>query len=562
MEKHLLSSTIPALPRPRFTSEDLSHYPSRHELKSLVSSLDGDASAGEYARVAYFCGEHRALREAQELHAKAIHHRLELDAFLGKNIVKMYLKCGSVMDASKTLQEMVEPDVILWTETIAEHTKRGMAKEALRIFQTMQLNGVAPNKITFLAALNACSRLEDLGDIHDKIVQGGAESNPMVATTIIHRYSKFSSSGKARQVFDKVRDPDVFVYNVMVAAYAKDGLHEESLGLFQRMQMEGITPDKITFLAMLDSCQDERALKTGFLVHRMIEETGLGSAMIDISTGLISMYSKCGDLEAAKAVFQKVAEASIDEVLYTAIAEAHARRGSLKDSLEIITRMHQSGVKPGRITFTAVLDGSSGRASQKELEQLQAAIAGFEHDVDVATALVNSYGKSGMLGRAREIFEAMEERSVITWSSIIAAYAHHNRVSQALELFEEMQQSGFAPSPVTFLSVLSACSHRGLLYRAITYFASMIQDYGLTPLGQHYGCVVDLFGRSGEVGDAEELVERMPVEPDQEAWMALLRACRERDDAVRVGLHAGERVLELDPGWESGYVVLSSVYAP
>ncbi|EFJ22035.1 hypothetical protein SELMODRAFT_105729, partial [Selaginella moellendorffii] len=395
------------------------------------------------------------------LHAKAIHHRLELDAFLGKNIVKMYLKCGSVMDASKALQEMVEPDVTLWTETIAEHTKRGMAKEALRIFQTMQLNGVAPNKITFLTALNSCSRLEDLRDIHDKIVQGGAESNPMVATTIIHRYSKFSSSGKARQVFDKVRDPDVFVYNVMVAAYAKDGLYEESLGLFQRMQMEGITPDKITFLAMLDSCQDERALKTGQLVHRMIEETGLGSAMIDISTGLISMYSKCGDLEAAKA-----------------------------------------------------------------------------------------------------IFEAMEERSVITWSSIIAAYAHHNRVSQALELFEEMQQAGFAPSPVTFLSVLSACSHRGLLYRAITYFASMIQDYGLTPLGQHYGCVVDLFGRSGEVGDAEELVERMPLEPDQEVWMALLRACRERDDAVRVGLHAGERVLELDPGWESGYVVLSSVYAP
>eukprot|EP00249_Psilotum_nudum_P023602 c28935_g13_i2 orf=32-1021(-) len=170
------------------------------------------------------------------------------------------------------------------------------------------------------------------------------------------------------------------------------------------------------------------------------------------------------------------------------------------------------------------------------------------------------YGKCGSLDDARSAFDKIPERSIASWNAMIATYAQHGYGNDALRLFRLMQLEGVMPNKITFVSILSACSHSGLVDEGYRYFASMITDFGVVPTTDHCVCMIDLLGRAGRLDEAEEFVNRMSFQPRAVGWMTLLGACKIHGD-VELGKRAAEQVLDVEPQNAAVYVALSNVYA-
>jgi pentatricopeptide repeat protein len=224
--------------------------------------------------------------------------------------------------------------------------------------------------------------------------------------------------------------------------------------------------------------------------------------------------------------------------------------------------MEQEGVKPDKVTFNTVLNACASLAVLDKGRQVHACIikAGFERDVFVGNALVDMYSKAGSLEDARQAFDNISLRDVVSWSTMILAYAQHGHGQEALQLFEQMQQEGVKPDLITFMGVLSACSNVGLVDEGQRYFQSMSRDHALTPTVEHYGCMVDILGRAGCIKEVQQVILEMPVQPDSALWGSLLAACKLQGN-VEVGEWAAENRLKLEPQNAGTYILLSNIYA-
>jgi pentatricopeptide repeat protein len=241
---------------------------------------------------------------------------------------------------------------------------------------------------------------------------------------------------------------------------------------------------------------------------------------------------------------------------------ACAQHGLGKEAISLFWQMEQEGVKPDKVTFNTVLNACASLAALDKGRQVHACIieAGFERDVFVGNALVDMYSKAGSLEDARQAFDNISLRDVVSWSTMILAYAQHGHGQEALQLFEQMQEEGVKPDLITFMGVLSACSNVGLVDEGQRYFQSMSRDHALTPTVEHYGCMVDILGRAGCIKEVQQVILEMPVQPDSALWGSLLAACKLQGN-VEVGEWAAENRLKLEPQNAGTYILLSNIYA-
>ncbi|KAF5181831.1 Pentatricopeptide repeat [Thalictrum thalictroides] len=353
--------------------------------------------------------------------------------------------------------------------------------------------------------------------------------------------------------------PSSFLWNIMIRGYATEGRFIESLKLYFQMIDIGLLPDKFAFPFALKSCAGLSDLHCGRKVHQHLICCGCSNDLF-VSAALVDMYAKCGEVEAARLVFDKMNVR--DMVCWASMITAYAHNGYNYETLEFFDLMQESDVKPNRVSLLNVLlaCGNLGAIRKGEWFHSYAIQTGFQSDILVATAIMDMYSDCGSLNVAMYLFDQILRKDVVCWSAMIASYGVHGHGRKAIDLLHQMEEEGEKPNHVTFTCVLSACSHSGLLIEGKKYFELMRTKYRIIPDLKHYACMVDLLGRAGKLSEAEMLIKNMPVEPNLSIWGSLLGACRIYGN-LDLGEKVSTKVFELDPNHAGYHVLLSNIYA-
>ncbi|KAF5194870.1 Pentatricopeptide repeat-containing protein [Thalictrum thalictroides] len=394
--------------------------------------------------------------------------------------------------------------------------------------------------------------------------------------------------------FEKMSERDAVSWNSMIAGYNQHGMDLEALRFFSKMLVEtSVKPDHFTFASVLSACANLEILKPGKQIHAQIIRTGI-NAHGPVGNALICMYSKSGGVDIAQKIVGKSLTTNLNVISFTALLDGYVKRGdinparkifdSLRDrdvvvwtamivgyvqnglnnnAIELFRSMLITGPRPNNYTLAAVLSASSSLASIDHGKQIHgvAIRCGEDSAVSVGNALITMYAKSGSIQSARRVFNLVCRcKDTVSWTSMIISLAQHGLGEEAIELFEKMLNLGIKPDHITYVGVLSACTHTGLVEKGQNYFYLMQNAHRIKPTLSHYACMIDLFGRAGLLQEAYNFIEKMPIEPDVIAWGSLLSSCRVHKN-VELATIAAEKLLAIDPDNSGAYSALANAYS-
>ncbi|XP_024545067.1 pentatricopeptide repeat-containing protein At2g03880, mitochondrial [Selaginella moellendorffii] len=511
-------------------------------------------------------GACRSLDYGKTIHACICEHDLELsNVVVNTALMNMYARCDSVEDARRVFnQAKHDRNVIMYTTMIAAYAEIEQCKpEAVRFFREMQQEGVLPDKICFVATLNACGgaladlRLGKL--IHSCVLEAGLESNTVVATALVNMYGKAGCLDEATRVFRGLGRKDLVSWTALMSAYSREDLYREALQLFREMTLHGVKLNEVGYISVLDAFGCPDALAAGRSVHECILETGYAFS-VNVANAAIRMFGRCSSVQDSWNVFEKMAVK--DVISWTNISTTLVQHDRCSSVIQLYRLMQLDGTKPDRSYFAFLLQAcatlsaaAEGRLAHRRIQE-----CGYDSsDGVLGLGIINMYGKCGNLRAAHEVFDGMSERDTVAWTTIISGYAHHGHSEESLLMFWRMQQDGSKPDGVSLLCVLSVCSHAGLVEQGWDFFLDITKEFGVEPGEKHYGCMIDLLGRSGDLEAAEVMIRRMPFQATAMNWAIFLAACKVHSDTER-GKRAAEKVLELEPV-PAAYVSLSNIYA-
>ncbi|KAF8391692.1 hypothetical protein HHK36_024001 [Tetracentron sinense] len=394
----------------------------------------------------------------------------------------------------------------------------------------------------------------------------------------------------ARQIFHRVEKPEIFVWNSCLKTFAEGNSPIDAIRLFYRLRQFDVQPDTFTCSFLLKACSLLSDLSNGRIVHGLVLKLGFQSDLF-VENTVVHMYACCGVIDDARRLFEKMPQRDvvtwnimITQLIklgeigraydlftqmpersvrsWTAMIAGYVQCGKPKEAIHLFRQMEEAGEKPNEVTIVAVLAACAdlGALDLGRRVHEYSNRCGFKRNVRICNTLIDMYVKCGCLEVARRVFDEIDERTVVSWSAMIGGLAMHGQGEEALRLFSRMSQIGIRPNGVTFIGLLHACSHMGLVNEGRKFFASMTRDYGIIPQIEHYGCMVDLLSRAGNLQEAHEFIKNMPIEPNGVVWGALLGGCKLHKN-VELAEEAIKHLLKLDPLNDGYYVVLSNVYA-
>ncbi|XP_057832473.2 pentatricopeptide repeat-containing protein At3g13880 [Cryptomeria japonica] len=514
------------------------------------------------------CGSVMLLGQGKQVHACIVKTGYESNSHVRSAIVDMYCKCGRMEDAQQLFDEVPEQEEVSWNALISGYAQNGYSEETLKLFYQMQWAGPKACHFTFGSVLKACGNLavqKQGKQIHTCIIKAGFESDILVGSAILDMYAKCGSVEDARAMFYKMPDRNLVTWNTIIAGLCQTVGNEESpkynleaLKLFYEMLWADMKPNHFTLSSTLIACSNLTAIEHGRQLHVYTIKNNFEVEEF-VGTSLVGMYAKCGAIDDAYKCFEKLLKCDI--VSWNAMVAGYAQNGHSEQALKLFQQALREGIKSDEITFNIILSVSANIAALEQGKQVHTYTikTGFEPRVVVGNALVGMYAKCGSIDDACKMFEIMPLRDACSWTALILGYARHGYGREALQIFEQMQQNGMKPNEITFLGVLSACSHAGLVNEGCYYFDSMSRDHDISPRADHCACVVDLLGRAGRLNEAELFIKKMKLKSDAVAWRALLSACKIHGNVV-IGKRAAEHILELEPNDASAYVLLSKIH--
>ncbi|KAG1364237.1 putative pentatricopeptide repeat-containing protein, mitochondrial [Cocos nucifera] len=365
-----------------------------------------------------------------------------------------------------------------------------------------------------------------------------------LGTRLVILYAKCDSLEDARNVLDGMPERNIVSWTAMISGYSQRGCHAEALELFIRMLRTGLLPNEFTLASVLTSCSGPCGFEHGRQVHSLVVKTNFESHIF-VGSSLLDMYAKADKIHEARRVFDMLPKR--DVVSCTAIISGYAQLGLDEEALELFRKLYEEGMECNYVTFASLLTALSGLSALDYGRQVHSLTIRRELPfyVVLQNSLIDMYSKCGCLICARRVFDSMPERTVISWNAMLVGLGKHGLGRQVLQLFKSMREE-LKPDGVTFMAVLSGCSHGGLVDEGLDVFDYMLNEQGLKPEHGHYGCVVDLLGRAGRIEKALDFIEDMPFEPTAAMWGSLLGACRVHANAS-VGDFVAQRLLEIEP---------------
>ncbi|PKU59965.1 pentatricopeptide repeat-containing protein At2g01510, mitochondrial [Dendrobium catenatum] len=410
-------------------------------------------------------------------------------------------------------------------------------------------------KSCFASLLRSYSYPKHLKQIHALILTTGLSIKNSLLTQILQILSLSGEMCYARNLFDEMHKPRVFLWNTLMRGYFKSKLCTEALEIYHQMHRLGVRPDEFTFPFVLKSCTALLDNWVGMEVHAMVVKHGLDFNNI-VSTELVVMYVKFGDADYADDVFESMGNGR-DLVSWNALIAAYSQYGRADKAIAHFQRMESAGVEPDTITLACVLSSCSYLGCLELGKKLYFRIKeGFlPSNIFVENALLDLFAKCGSMDVASELFDEMPIRNVVSWSTVIGGYAINGESQRALSLFFQMCDEGVRPNDVTMLNVLSACSHAGLVKQGKELFSSIAK-----PTIEHCAAMVDLLGRSGHLEEAYGFIQSMSMDLDAGVWGALLNSCIIQHN-TELGELAADELLKLAPETPSYQVLLSNMYA-
>ncbi|PKU80737.1 pentatricopeptide repeat-containing protein At5g66500, mitochondrial-like isoform X1 [Dendrobium catenatum] len=446
---------------------------------------------------------------------------------------------------------------------LSSHVRAGNPTSALLLFQKMRVFGVPLDSYSFPPVLSASSTASpSLGrQLHALMAKAGCLSSPITATALLDMYSNISLIDDALFVFEEMRTKDVVAWNALLSSLVIHNLAVKAVDAFRSMLGSGVSFTGFTLCSLLKAFAALRTLRLGRQIHAWVVITGYDSLVM--ATTLIDFYSSCAQVHMAIGVFNKVG-CPKDSAIHNAVANACVKNGCFQEVFALLGEMRPLN----EVLLTSALSACAESLNLLYGREIHCVIFrhGFVFDTILFNALMNMYAKCGNLKAAHLLFDCVGERNVISWTSIIDAYGIHGRGVEALRLFKRMEEekasSNVSPNSVTFLSVLSACSHSGLVDEAKEFFFLMKEKHGFAPSSAHYACLIDLLGRAGRVEEAWDLfcsLNRSHNKLTSPVCVAMLNACRVSMDFMR-GEVVAMHLLELDPDNPSSYVQVSNFY--
>ncbi|CAK9158673.1 unnamed protein product [Ilex paraguariensis] len=445
-----------------------------------------------------------------------------------------------------------------WAVMISAYAQSKSSGRAVDLFQRLFQEGLRPDTFCSSSVLSIVESLSLGRQIHCYTLKAGLVFDVSVGSSLFTMYSKCGSLEESYQVFEQMAEKDDVSWASMIAGFAEHGCAHQAIQLFKEMPFEEAMPDETTFTAVLTACSAIRALKIGKEVHAYAIRRGDGEQILD--GALVNMYSKSGALCLARRVFDMIPLK--DHVSCSSLVSGYAQNGYIKEALQLFHEMLVADLEIDSFTMSSVLGvvahlNRSSIGTQLHAHTIKTSL---ELEASVGGSVVMLYSKCGSIDDCRKAFEQIRKPDLISWTAMIASYAQHGKGEEALRVYELMRKSGTNPDSVTFVGILSACSHNGLVEEGYYYLNSMVEEYGIEPGYRHYACMVDLLGRSGRLKEAERLIKNMPIQPDAFIWGTLLAACKMHGD-VELGKLAAEKVIDLEPVDAGAYVSLSNICA-
>ncbi|XXG60512.1 hypothetical protein AAC387_Pa04g2403 [Persea americana] len=503
------------------------------------------------------------LENAKKAHVLILKLREEADQGTDNIILTMYCRCKDLSYANTVFKAMEARDFVSYNLLIRLFREHSFYEDSIRLFCQIQLEGfINVDDIMYSSVISSCGKLGSLEmgqQIHCSIIKTGFEKVLPLRNSFLGMYSQCGRIDAMERMFGEIDRPDLFSWNLMIMGYAHNGLVDESVRVFQEMKGLGVMLNEFSYCALIDSCNCIETMVIGKQIQAHIYKSGF-SCDTALMNSLVTMYANCGMMEKASAVFEEIQ--FLDSVSWNAMVSGFSQNGFAEESLGFYLSMTKGGLKPNHMTFVSISRSCAMLADLVLGSQFHAQVIkrAFESDVSVSNSFITMYSKCGDIHDSSKIFQTIIQKDVITWNSMICGYAYHGCGREALDIFTQMKTSEVKPNDVTFVGVLSACSHAGLVSEAWIQFNSMSRDHGLIPSEEHYSCMVDILCRAGQLREAHVLVKSMPFDPPPLIWRTLLSSCRENEN-VKLGEEAAQRIMQLEPKDSATYVLLSNIYA-
>ncbi|CAH8281098.1 unnamed protein product [Arabidopsis lyrata] len=474
------------------------------------------------------CGQSSNIGYGESLHAYAFKTSLLTSVFVGTNLLNMYMRTGKIDKGCRIFTEMQFRNTVTWTAIVSGMVEAGRHKEGLTYFSEMSRSKGLSDDFAFATALKACARLRQVKygkEIHTHVIVRGSDASLCVVNSLINMYTECGEMHDGVHLFESMSERDVFSWTTLIDAYSQMGQEEKAVATFLKIEI---------FRRLGDS--------------------------LSVSNSMMKMYSTCGKLDSASVLFQGMRRRDI--ITWSTIIGGYSQAGLGEEVFMCFSWMRQAGPKPTDPALASLLSVSGTMAVLEQGRQVHALALylGLEQNSTIRSALINMYSKCGSIEEASKIFEETDTDDIVSLTAMINGYAEHGNTKEAIDLFEKSLKVGLRPDTVTFISVLTACSHSGQLDLGFRYFNLMQDEYNIRPVKEHYGCMVDLLCRAGRLSDAEKMINEMPWKKDDVVWTTLLNACKAKGDTER-GRRAAERILELDPTSETAFVTLANIYS-
>ncbi|XP_063940898.1 putative pentatricopeptide repeat-containing protein At5g08490 isoform X1 [Daucus carota subsp. sativus] len=564
-----------------------------------------DSAVPNYATIANIlpvCAgleENAAHRFGKEIHSYVLHRPDLMDNISVTNaLMGFYSRIRRMNEVEYLFARMKSRDSVSWNSVIAGYCSNGESMKALKLFHDfVSVAALKPDHVTLVSILPACSHLCNLKagqQIHGYIVRHpGLIEDTAVENALISFYAKCNDIKAAYRIFLLIRKRDLISWNSILDAFAESGFDTDFVNMLKWMFREGIKPDSVTLISTVQFSATLSRVGTVKEAHAYAIKAHilLGTTELKLRNALIDAYGKCGNMLYASTLFESLSEnrnvvtcnSMISgyvncglhdnaNMIFTTMSERDLTTWNLMvrvytendhhgQALSLFFELQNNGLKPDALTVMSILPVCSQIASVHLLKQCHGYVvrACFD-DACVLGTLIDLYSKCGSIGSAHNLFKSAFMKDLVMFTAMVGGYAMHGMGSKALGVYFNMLELGIEPDHVIITTILSACSHAGLLNEGLKIFDSIDKLHRLEPTMEQYGCVVDLLARAGRVNDAYSFVTSMPVEANANIWGALLGACRNHHE-VEIGCDVADRLFSMEANNIGNYVVMSNLYA-